>query len=259
MRLAPGEFARPESDRETWSARVLFLDRVARLVPAVLTDLGLHVLPAYRRVVATLADPAGTSARRPEFHWNEESSPRDLSPTPEERELELALLAWADRYHLCESWVLNTALQTLRWWEGTGRLGWVHLGRGAGLPPGTIPRFQFEQPAWEVDWETKDQFMRRISWAFRLALKRYLKEIEATAAERQWRRIGEKRAHRKGTENSERTPEEHLRRHFDWLVMWQVGGQTQVELAERARVDTKAVAHAIKATAKLIGLRRRSI
>jgi hypothetical protein len=130
-----------------------------------------------------------------------------------------ALREWCSGWHLCDSWILDIAIDTLRWWkQATGPFS----------TPGQHWCFPDPPPA---GWSGRGR--RR---------PRGLTEADTLASI---------------SEDQRRRPESPARQ-YEWLAAWQIGRFSHGELAGKAGVTRGAVIDAIRKTAHEIGLTRRS-
>ncbi len=282
LRLGYGEFAPPgELSRSTWDARRIFLEEIEDLAPEVLRALREEVFPHFEPPIEWVVDnslsPADRSAevnRQLLYLIRGEQPPAPSNwllrwvtkllrlirgraeqavyrRAEQDPVLKDRLVTWATKFRICEDWVLKSALGTLRFWSlGASSLIWIHP---ASLQSSALTdderRFAFEHPGWYPELLTQEQAEANIRLVFDASLRLYFERIEALAKDRGLKRTPAKRS-RSG---------QSARRHFEWLVRWQVQGWTQRSIADEADLeDTKTVAAGIKAAADAIGLTRRS-
>ncbi len=278
-RIGP-EYRDPRIDYSRWSAQKLFLERVSELVPETLDSLRQDVLPAFRRAAeATRPSP------RPPTHVGPFGDPsvRRASPIPwrtwaqitidvyakqpEMSALRDRLSTWSSHWNLTDDWALDSAIRTLRSMEAKSRRrASVDIdGELVLLPPwvvagARIVPFTFERRGWIPQKQQWIAYQAETREEFEHQLKKYRDDwaswLEASGP---WR-PGLKRSPEKRTRGGD-----DAFRHSDWLVRFQVQGWTHERIAkeyDRAYDDavrkTNTVADAIRETAKLIGLTRRS-
>ena len=226
IRLGVGELFDPAAKVPTPMAdgRRFFLEAV-KVAPAVLESLKEELLPLYEEAVDQ--DRVAT--------WE---GPPVL--TGEDSELERRLVDWSRRYHLNESWILDSALLTLRFFSrGVKTKYFVVPAQFRSHPE--FPPLQFEEPAWIPDLHTKKQYMTRARSNFEKELQDYVQSIEAKLRALGWKK----------------TPQKRLAKplqHFEWLVQYQCAGWSQGRIGEEYKAGQKTVSEALKRTADLIGL-----
>ena len=253
VRLGYGELAAPgEHSLALWDARGAFLWRVERLAGIVLEDLRKNVFPVYVPPPGWKAgedvDP-DTAAKHKDFlmgRWSDVHQEIDAIANP----LRAKLHDWAAEYNLVDSWLLTAALGTLRKWSlGVANLSW-HL---PPPKPYSLPdrayEFTMDLPGWDVQKMTRREAQEQIRGVFELKLKSFLDGVEKMAEERGMERIKDKRP-RHG---------QNPLRHFDWLVLFQVKGETIAKIAHKKGIDEKTVAAGVRQAAQQIGLTRRSV
>ncbi len=251
VRLGYGELAAPgEHSLALWDARGAFLWRVERLAGIVLEDLRKNVFPVYVPPAGWKAgedvDP-DTVARHKDFlmgRWSDVHQEIDSIADP----LRAKLHDWAAKYNLLDPWLLIVALGTLRKWSlGVANLSW-HL---PPPEPFSLPdrayEFTMDLPGWDAQKMTRREAQEQIRGVFELKLKSFLNGVEKMAEELGMERIKEKRP-RHGLDPL---------RHFDWLVLFQVKGQTLANIADKKGIDEKTVAAGVRQAADQIGLTRR--
>jgi hypothetical protein len=144
---------------------------------------------------------------------------------------EPALRAWCLRWHLCDQWILDVAMTTLRWWwwleqnpgspnhkAGGSGLGWQWGSPHDPVPPSDAPPRGGKRP-------------RGVP-------------APASATDPWW------------SEKSD-VPVEHAYRHYEWLAVWQLNLHTQDSIAKAFNVSLNTVRTALRETARAIGLTRR--
>ncbi|MEW6047002.1 MAG: hypothetical protein AB1609_11045 [Bacillota bacterium] len=224
MRLGIGGYA--TGDVQTEAAREMFLATIERDAPEVLRALRDEVYPYFSR-----------------------------------DELQDRLTAWARRWHLCEPWILDKAMDTLALWDDCPALRaqepprWDAGGGFSWWEPvaDAERRIAFEADGWDPAMETRGQARERLLRAFAEAVDRHLDHIATLAENRGWTQVVVKR---------NRSGEPDL--HFKWLVQHRVLGWSVREIADRYMeedptgervIGEDAIRKAIEAASKLIGLR----
>lgn len=258
-------------DRTRWEARKLFLDKVAELAPDVKASLFDDILQTYREAYqktqpppeqVSPAGPFGEEVVRqhpPEWvswqwredHWNGD----DSDWPPELSQLRKQVLDWAQRWNLQDPWVLDAVLRTLRVWHkridpGTSPESEQPL---KFHPPRFIdslatPPFEFCHQAWRPQWTTWEAFNEQVRSEFERQLTAYRKAREAEVEEQGLERSPKKL----------KQLEANADQHFDWLVRFQVLKQTQSHIAAQVSRTKRTVQDALRHTAELVGITRRS-
>jgi len=253
-----------------WTARMIFLSKVEVLAPQVLEALRDDVAPHYlaaweapddrfptrehwelapsffRQDIATLA------AEHPDASYSR------LAPFND------ALRTWSDQFHLADEWCAQVALHTLNDWARSSHpvrepLRFRLPSFGGAVPEDPTPP-DFRLPEWSPTFETWAEVEERARAAFENALKQYREAGRAWAGG-----LGLEAA------PTMKAPKDlDLSAHFEWLVRWQVQGWTQPRIANEYKRrfgqdpawkerDPKSIASALRKTADLIGLTRRSV
>jgi hypothetical protein len=260
----------------TLQARVLFFEAISRLAPQVPSELADSVLPVFGALYRLLETNVKAAAYRKEaavrygtarvveshidlLKWHKISS---ASPGlyPDLIELRESLVEWATRYKIAEPWCYQTALETLELWgqreDARDALLWRTQSPSSGerqiQKPETMFRFEtsgdHESPRRGYDplKETHEAACARLKNEFAEGLTEYLDRLDLLASERG------------GDEVSDR-----VQRHFEWLVRFQLLGETFIEIGTelvpttsyfRTRVTVRTGVHD---AAGLIGLRLR--
>ena len=224
--------------------RSRFLMAVEREAPEVLDTLLEQVFPAYRRALR--------HERR--FILNHPGEIYPQAETPEWQEAERTLLRWAGSHSLDTAWVHQAALWTmLSWDDDHGRLGrspeprWRWPGRIYIDTSVAVFRFQHEE-GWLLGLETKDEAAEKIRRSFEKELRLYLDHVAALAKEAGYPEPRQRR----GIRGRVQTPDHD--RHYRWLTLWQVCGQSKRDIAKAAAVSQRAVSIALRSTAEEITL-----
>ncbi|HEV2202805.1 MAG TPA: hypothetical protein VGR73_23555 [Bryobacteraceae bacterium] len=150
-----------------------------------------------------------------------------------------------------EAWFLGDLLRTLYSWAKYPRLraalfldpgtsgGWVGIDEGEA-------RFEFADQGWIPTSEKWSTFYRRVSDAFKEALESYERRLRSLMESRGYVRILRK----------------ETLEHFDWLVLWQIAGRTQAQIADwhsektNRSYDETRIRQGIEEAARLIGLNK---
>ena len=226
IRLGFGEHFDPSvASGPVAEGRRLFLEAVVKVEPAVLQSLEDELLSLYEESVGP--DEQVT--------WDGPPTSTESASTLEGR-----LIEWSHRYHLNESWVLDSALCTLRHWSRgrATRHFLVPLERG---PQTEQPAFRFEEPAWNPYLIRRSTYLAQARRNFRRRLRDYVDAIEKDLRGKGWRR----------------TPQKRLSdplRHFEMLAHYQCQEWSHSEIAGRYIVGRRTVGNALNRAAELIGL-----
>lgn len=175
--------------------------------------------------------------------------------------LKYALLAWAERFHLADEWVLDAALDTLhrwtQWRKAAEVLEWAYIG-GSWWAPVSDEEQQliFRHAGWDPTSETWESFESRlradVEWWLEKVRMEYRPRLLALCEERGWRPTPIKR-NRSGSPLL----------HFEWLVRYQVQEWGYARIAQAYTdadpqgdkvIGEDAVRKAVKSTADLLGL-----
>jgi hypothetical protein len=220
------------------AARRLFLDAVQKCEPKVRSSLRTKPFVAFQQLV-----------EKGEHNVN----------------ISEPLKAWLRRWHLpCppedDRWCFEWAMQTMHEWEimhewhvdprNIRGYRWAPPEGSPGIiDPEQAFRFELTAPipgravrpldGWNPEYERKANAARRISGAFSQALKAYIDKLDRAARER----------------GNQRTPTKRERAHFEWLVRFQVKGESFADIAAGLpHITSKAVERAVRRTAKLVGI-----
>lgn len=268
MRIG-GEY-REEGDRDRtrWEARKIFLDMVSDQVSDVLKTLRDEVLPSYKRAYDETKPSPSTSKQKTPFgtdvtrqlppgwiRWSWRDGDWDIDQDdqpPELLEFRKRLLRWGEDWNLPETWVLDASLRTLRRWRARQNQGSEIALEFEPLPFADVsdkPAFTFEFSAWTPRWTSWAEYSKELREAFEDQLETYREQRQAEASER-----GLKKSPTKlGQADSAAT------QHFEWLVRFQVKEHTISRIANDASRSEQTVQDALRSTADLVGLRRRSL
>lgn len=272
-----GELFPPGYDEGLGYARGLFLAAVARLAPQVLRDLDRDVLGMLRRLPADHVlltwlheDLLGrnTDGRRGDIslsHPPDFAYP-DLIPPPSC--IADALADWAERYELDTTWVYSRSLvwlaeglrgdseaDRLAAWSGNG-IRWMGYGTpitsGYWHPGLTGPdwhkdtrhpkTFAFHSFDYDPTVQTRAEFIERTRLAFDEAINAHADRLERSLEQEGWTHPSVKR-------NLD---------HFDWLVRYQVLGESRRGIAGSLKRRKSTVDEPVNALADELGLRLRS-
>ena len=141
-----------------------------------------------------------------------------------------ALQAWCSRWHLCDQWIIEIALTTLRWWWWLGqnpgspfhKAGGATLGWQWGSPHDPVPSSEVPPRRGKRSRGGRRPVNATTPW---------------------W-----------GTSDA---VVEDPYRHYVWLAVWQIGLHTHKSLSEAFGVDLNTVRTALRETAREIGLTRK--
>lgn len=133
-----------------------------------------------------------------------------------------ALQAWGKRWHLSDPWCLVLAKDTARWYStNPDAKGWdfEQYGMVAGYFPFDFAPLRFEPFYFDPTWRRRGAFKKDVLATVAKRVDAYCNRIEADATA-----AGLKRAPRSKTIE-----------HFDWLVRYQVKGESFAFIAQNAR------------------------
>lgn len=208
-----------------WKAQNTFLRTVEIMVPEVLVSLQADVYPVY---IATLQQVTGPN----EMVWeNIQYASEDYCPHL--ALLKKRLFKWGKTFNLLKTvdyWVLNIALDTLRWWNDYPQIIdkeasenttlWKYPSTAYYLPDITAPVSS------GLDKQNIEEF-----------LKQYKKYIE-------------KQHELAGWPKEKKISDEY----FIWFVHYQVQGMTQQQIADKCFRTREAVKEALKNISAEIGI-----
>jgi len=196
-------------------ARAEFLDVMARTYPELIRSLREEVLPDYR-------------------------SGRNCAAK---------LRQWAARFGAeGESWILQDAEATLRYWAKNPRAaeGLRRKRPGAAVWTGVSEderRFHFEHRGWTPTMEQWRDAEKAIRKAFDERLRDYRSEMDQLMKSRQYRAM----------------PDVRQSSQFEWLVRYQFGGMSPGAIGKLSGCTTwDAVQQGVRKAAKLVGMELRS-
>ena len=141
---------------------------------------------------------------------------RAVSPNAEQ-----ALMAWAHRWHLTDHWCLVLARDTLRWWASQpGARGWEFQAKGIfiGMFPFAIHPLTLEPFYYDPTWRRRGDFKRHVLDKVARVIERYCDRVEGDAL----------------AAGLKRSPRKREVEHFDWLVRYQVKGESFASIAQNA-------------------------
>jgi len=238
-------------DDHTW-ARIEFLLALRRAAPEVMTNLRFRLVPAHTHLI-----PTNEKKRRLFLVDPDEHKVVLASLRPEIRE-------WGREYRLSERYDSDDVpkqfgITLLQWMEPVilqSLLDWVRVDRDP--PDWTFPDkfsvgaymdfpepFVFETDGWALFRETEIAFRERVEERLTVELDKYIKEQLANTV----MRIGRKKY------PYPPLPERRTRRHFDWLVDFQVSECSISKIARQVKVSRQAVTKGLNTAAEdVIGL-----
>jgi hypothetical protein len=132
-----------------------------------------------------------------------------------------ALSVWAERWHLTDKWCKLLAHDTLRGWvTNPGIKGWNFESTGifAAFFPFRIEPLNFEPFYHDPIWRRRSDFKRSVLEKVNERLDAYCDQVEADAL----------------TAGLKRSPRRRDELHFDWLVRYQVLGESYASIAKRS-------------------------
>lgn len=218
-----------------------------------LDDLRATVLPAFEAAVeATTSDdhphPDWLSWSGGSKHWKLFDEPYVSEPQwPELLDLRTAMIEWSDRHHFPTPHLLDAVFDELRSQAEMTRPLRFRVPRFADIS--AAPRFEFDFQPWTPRWTSRARYEEELRTEFDIHLQDYLEAREREAIERGLERSPEKRGQFSAGEDQ----------HFAWLARFQVGKEEQREIAENVGRSLTSVQDAIRETAKLVGIKRRSL
>ena len=240
-----GDFHASSANRPKHMGRWRFLLLIEELSPATWDSLREDVLPLYEHSV-----------------WQAEVS--ELG-SPEALECGRAIQAWHVRWRLHDEWLRPVVSWALHLWAEYGSeepvfMAWVQIENFQALlaedqvvdnlttaPP------SFDSEAWNPTRERWVDFQKRALDRVRQDLTNYRRKVEDQDGLTKWR---------KKRRRADREPDQHMK----WLVRFQVLGESHQSIADDPlgdgngrRVEVRTVEDAIRSTAELIGLTRRSL
>jgi hypothetical protein len=175
---------------------------------------------------------------------------------PRARPLVDALVALLAAHRLTETWILDIVFGTVLDWahgEQASSMGGGYRWRAPSITRGAgydayrlenMPEFSFSAPAWNPLVQSRAEAEQRLNEAFERERDRYFAERETALST-----------------SARFTPEpapRELSEHLNWLVRYQVLGESQGTISRRHNRSPRAVATGIRAAAKYVGVTIRS-
>lgn len=251
-------------------ARQRYLDAIVKDAPAVLADLAGEPLTLARAVWAAGA----TDGRR--WRWetieggaldggdaaelaawlNGGTKDEPLPPcrtSADTSALAASLTNWSRRHNLAEPWLLDTACKTLAVWcefpeTVDEQKTWApRIASGRSQIADADRMFTFDHPGWDPLITSERDGVTMLHGAFEAALPNYLERL---------RRLGglPVLVDRSGRTSPHVRSGRRIPPIERWLALYQVAGFSQLDIARQAGQERTAIAHGIKAAAKLIGI-----
>ena len=244
-----------EADRPRWFARLGFFLFIEELSPETWDSLREEVLPLYERF-DSIANSYGYAFAT--------ADGKAEMVAERARQYAQAMRAWHQRWNLYDDWLKEESAMVIQLWttygpnEGVSLMGVFQRNLDAlkaegesvealGISPPTLVA-----DAWNPTRERWFDYQKRVLEKIRKALADYGEGIVGREGLATWPK---KRA-RDG-----RRADQHLK----WLVRFQVLGEGQQAIADdptgdgTGRVEVRTVQDAIRTTAELVGLTRRSV
>jgi hypothetical protein len=153
------------------------------------------------------------------------------------------LIGWSTRFRLTDPWLLDTALQTLYRMQSPPKPIMGHFWR---LPVTIVPPLDINRSwvltnnGWDPHLESWKEFYGRISAEFYERLSLYRTKLEAFLAQSDWTP----------------KPEIRQRKHFAWLVMYQVKAWSPSKIAGELApsVEESTIIKGVEKAARLAGI-----
>jgi hypothetical protein len=261
------------SDHAQNRPRAIFLRELASRVPQVLQHLHDHVLPEYSRIYPQISAetsrgpriqhvknfvgwlfkdeaPVVVQENLPDIlYWRNIDR---LEPQyPALSGLKDLLLRWSRDFRLTDEWLLDVALQTLYLLQKTPMRPRLHFWRLSvfNLPPLSLDRMlRFKDRGWDPHLDTWKEFHDNISAAFDEHLKQYRTTVEAFLEKSGWKRV----------------PEIRQRKHYTWLVLFQVKGWSPEHILDRfpsnddRNTEESTITKGVQSAARLAGVTLRA-
>ena len=251
-----GELHVVKADRPRWFARLGFFLFIKKLSPETLDSLREEVLPLYERI-----DSIANSYR---YAFATTDGKAEMV-AERARQYDQAMRAWHQRWHLYDDWLKEESAMVIKLWttygpnEGFSLMGVFQRNLDAlkvedesvealGISPPTLVA-----DAWNPTSERWFDYQKRVLEKIRKALADYRDGIAGREGLAAWLK---KRA------RGGRRGDQHLK----WLVRFQVMEHEQQAIADDPtgdgtgrRVEVRTVQDAIRTTAELVGLTRRSV
>ncbi len=264
-RIGIGQYDTVDGFHTRLRSRRVFLHRAASLVPELLPSLAeaIKLVPAEALELPAYPDDGGGYGRLAESVSRFE-------------QFRAGITQWQNRWHLTDDWVSGELHSALSWLRGNlpalerVRTAWkyfdlerprsfspIYPPKG-GLPGTTgfqhslakpLPPLFVFRARWYPQYEFRADISRWLRKQFDQDLVAYLDAVEKQMETAGLVKTPTKRPRRGGDSMQ----------HFDWLVRFQVQGWTQARIAaENSNLDISTVADALRSSATLIGLTRRS-
>lgn len=264
-RIGAGEYDTPDGFHIRRRSRGLFLHRAAALEPELLLSLAeaIESLPMETFDLAGYADDDGGD------EWLAEA-------ISQFEQFSTAIMPWQNDWRLTDDWISEELHSAFCWVSGnlpaTERVhaAWKYFNREpirpfspiypptGGLPGTTGFRHYLSEPVplllvfrarWYPQYEFRADILGWLKGQFEQELTAYLDAVEKQMKAAGLVKTPIKRSRRGGD----------AMQHFDWLVLFQVRYRTQASIAKQyGNLDISTVADALRSTAELIGLTRRS-
>jgi len=224
-------------DIQIASARLLFIEAVARVVPAFLKRLR-NLCPEYGRLADLNPEYWMTGSR---FETWQSSSDRDNQFTP-------VLMAWAEEFNVQrEDWILEGALQSLSYWHEFPRLraalditGFVQWHAFTRIISAENHRFRFSDGGWDPTLMSAAGWRTYVRKRFEAALRAHVNRVRKIVVDR-----GAIPAVGKFSVE-----------HFEWLAQYQCGNASLDSILHRASniADKTTISKGIHRAASLAGI-----
>lgn len=237
MNLAYGEMEPQDNIISKENARNIFLNTIKKEMPEILHTLYNNVYPIYKQLIIEIEEAKKTQTnyisrlnkyknKKNEFTilaWDDRNIEDTISYYineltdefyPDLIPLRDELIKWAERYNINCSWILETAIETMRYWyQLSPYVGseiyeeWQY--RGVVFWGLDLPLFEFpEKFKWDIAFETEKQFKEKVQAKFNEYLNKYIEKCKMEAQEKNYTKGIEKRQVE----------------HFEWFVLYQIKG-----------------------------------
>jgi len=233
-REKPGEGSTVQAD-----ARALFLLSLRRVAPEAMKDLAGEPYELISKAIAERGDvEERIRLALPFLLSGSDPGALEWLYTPEAVRAASGISVWGNRWNLGAAWVLDQAVQTLAIWLQTfglrERHDWGPFYNGFMIyePPSVAVR------GWNPYEETESEARNRMMKEFKLRLTQHLDSTREDLA----------------VQAFERAPRKSAAEHFEWLVRYQVLGDSYRAIADDVGRDVQTVREAIDSTCRLIGI-----
>lgn len=249
-----GEYTSSRADESdlTEAARQEFRKSIYNLCHAFLESLDREIFPMFWAVAAGSRDPADPTFVLTEIESSELNLPITIGLAhPRFNKLRKPMLDWATKFNVDkEDWFIKDLLRTLYYWSKYPRFR-QNRHFDSGISGGQVPlsasegEFALFDPGWVPTKEKWQDFATRLSESFQHALKAYEDRIRSLVESRGYTRV----------------PRKDTLEHFDWLVLWQIAGHSQKQIADwhfdqsGKAFDETRIRQGIEEAARLVGLR----